>query len=102
MNNKDIVKIIASDFKNTRFIDTHDCAFARAIKRAFNLKDVNIGPMEASDCSTNNCSIKDFITFYYGEDFYSEDLKKAIKLNFDDTVIREVEVTILNPNYKIV
>lgn len=57
--------------------------------------------MGACDCSNNNYSIKDFIKFSYGVDFYYQDLEKATKLNFNDSIIRKVEVTILNPNYKI-
>lgn len=81
-----MVKLLASYFKNSSFHDINGCPLAQAIKDAFKTDDVNVGIY-----STHINRELHLHEAYYPET-YEKDRALALATNFDNTVIRQIDV----------
>lgn len=85
-----ILQLKAKHFKDTEFCSSRQCAIAKAAKEKFPEADVweRIYFIEINDVIHEHD--------YYGIDAFNYDLNTASSHSFDETVIREIELTKTN------
>lgn len=81
-----LLQVKAKHFKDTIFSDCEKCAIANAFKEQTGLKCVEY--VNQLDCGDENFSHE-----LYDYNIYKNDLVKAKACKFDNTIIREIELT---------
>lgn len=81
------VKLLAKYFKGAEFHSIHDCPLAQAIKDTMAVESDNV---DVGIYKSYINRVPYFHHGYYHETFQS-DYELAVIVNFDDTVIREIE-----------
>jgi hypothetical protein len=100
MPNK-IIKLLASDFKDTDFGSSHDCPFARAAKRALGDSRIYVGlsgihVSGETIAQLSDSGMESSISNSYTKSKFVHDSKRAEEANFSsDVVIRELEVELV-------
>lgn len=82
-----ILELRAIDFKDTDFGNPCNCAISKAAKKKFKAKEVSEG--------ITDITIEGIVYNheFYGTDEYYSDKHKAASHNYDNTVIRTIELT---------
>lgn len=99
-----ILKLKAKHFLKTSYSDASNCAMCKALKDVF----PNHFPLEIVDAirlldkpvgeyfDEDNFPLSDLPMKYYHEsyslDHFTDDRRKAAQYNFDETIIREIEI----------
>jgi len=89
---------MAKHFFKSRYLSLSNCPIGKAAQDFFNVpsRHVNEGVTELHIGQSGN--IKSYAHMVYGEDKYANDKMQAFLLNFDETIIFELELTPSEPH----
>jgi hypothetical protein len=85
------LELKAKYFKDTSFISITDCAIAKAAKDQFKVENVSEG-LDILSLRFSNLEETEYKHEYYGDIDFNQDLEIAKKHNYDDTIIRKIEL----------
>jgi hypothetical protein len=85
------LKLKAKHFKDTIFVNNTNCAIAKAAKEQFKVEKVSEG-IDTLYVRFSNFQETEYKHEYYGDIDFNQDLEIAKKHNYDDTIIRKIEL----------
>jgi hypothetical protein len=85
------LELKAKHFKDTIFVSITDCAISKAAKEQFKVKNVFEG-LDILSVKFSNLQETEYKHEYYGDRDFNQDLEIAKKHNYDDTIIRKIEL----------
>lgn len=83
------LQLKAKHFEGTRFVNTNNCAIAKAAKEQLNTERISVGSFSLSDFENKKC----YSFEEYGYTEFEQDKEKALQTSFGFTVIREIVLT---------